>query len=50
VATAFNYRVDIPQTLDFIDDVINSLKRKQVVEEIRSVDFASDTLTEVVAL
>lgn len=26
VATGFNYRVDIPQTLDFIDDVIDSLK------------------------
>jgi len=25
VATGFNYRVDIPETLDFIDDVINSL-------------------------
>ena len=26
VATGFNYRVDIPETLDFIDDVIDSLK------------------------
>ncbi len=25
VATGFNYRVDIPETLDFIEDVINSL-------------------------
>jgi hypothetical protein len=26
VATGFNYRVDIPDTLDFIHDVINNLK------------------------
>ena len=26
VASAFNYRVDIPETLDFIDDVIDSLE------------------------
>jgi hypothetical protein len=26
VATGFNYRVDIPQTLDFVDDVIAGLK------------------------
>jgi hypothetical protein len=28
VATGFNYRVDIPETLDFLDDVIADLKRK----------------------